>query len=162
MIKKLGVTKTLRVSFFIGIVANVLRLINPTHFVYNATLGCFSSFANIPMMCLMGVMTAMTIDYNEYQYGRRMVACSQSASSFGCKVGNGLGSSMVAWMLGLAGYLGTAQVELTPAVRQAIYGFSIYTPLVLFAVMFVISIRFDLEARLPGIRQEVAARKSKA
>ena len=65
----------------------------------------------------------------------------------------------MAWLLGLAGYLGTAQVELTPALRQAIYGFSIYLPLVLFAVMFVIAMRFDLESRLPGIRQEMAARK---
>ena len=161
MIKKLGVTKTLRVSFLIGVIANALRLINPTHFVYNTTLGCFSSFANIPMMCLMGVMTAMTIDYNEYQHGIRMVACSQSASSFGCKIGNGLGASMVAWLLGLAGYLGAAATELTPAVRQAIYGFSIYVPLALFVIMLVISLRFDLEARLPGIRQEIAARKSK-
>ena len=159
MVKKLGVTKTLRVSFLIGVVANLLRLINPTNFIYNTTLSCFSSFANIPMMCLLGVMSAMAVDYNEYKFGKRMIACSQSAASFGNKVGNGFGASIVAWLLGLAGYLGAAQVELTPALRQAIYGFSIYLPLVLFAVMFVIAMRFDLEAKLPGIHQEIAARK---
>ena len=45
------------------------------------------------MMCLVGVMTAMSIDYNEYKYGVRMVATSNSASSFGGKVGSGLGTS---------------------------------------------------------------------
>lgn len=162
MVKKLGVTKTLRVSFLIGVAANVLRLINPTDFIYNTTMSCFSSFANIPMMCLLGVLSAMAVDYNEYMYGKRMVACSQSAASFGNKVGNGFGASIVAWLLGLAGYLGTAQVELTPALRQAIYGFSIYLPLALFAVMFIIAMRFDLEARMPGIHKEIAARKQQA
>ena len=59
LIKTLGVTKSLRVSFVIGIVGNVLRMINPYNFVYNAVLGCFSTFANIPMMCLLGTITAM-------------------------------------------------------------------------------------------------------
>ena len=65
MSKRLGVTKTLRVSFFIGMVGTALRILNPTHFVYNTTLSCFASFANIPMMCLLGVLSAMAIDYND-------------------------------------------------------------------------------------------------
>ena len=95
MNKKLGVVKTLRVCFLLGMAANLLRVINPTHFWYNTILGCISSFANIPMMCLLGVTTAMAIDYNAFKYGNRMVACSQSATGFGGKVGNGLGASVV-------------------------------------------------------------------
>lgn len=50
MNKKLGVVKTLRVSFLLGMVANIVRLVNPTHFWFNTIMGCISSFANIPMM----------------------------------------------------------------------------------------------------------------
>lgn len=159
MIKKLGVTKTLKVSFFIGMAANILRLINPDNFVYNTVLGCFSSFANIPMMCLLGVLTAMAIDYNEYKFNNRMLASSQAASSFGNKVGNGLGSSLVAWCLALAAYDPNA-LSATFATRQAILTFNIYVPLILFAVMFILSIKFDLEKRLPAIHEELAKRKS--
>ena len=159
MIKKLGVTKTLRVSFFMGMAANILRLINPDNFVYNTVLGCFSSFANIPMMCLLGVLTAMAIDYNEYKFNNRMLASSQAAASFGNKVGNGLGSSLVAWCLALAAYDPNA-LTATFATRQAVLTFNIYVPILLFALMFILSIKFDLEKRLPGIHEELAKRKS--
>lgn len=136
MNKKLGVVKTLRVCFFMGTVATALRLLNPTHFWYNTILGCVGSFANIPMMCLLGVTTAMAIDYNAYKYGNRMVASSQSAVGFGGKVGNGLGVSVIGWCLAIAHYDATAAVA-TTATRQAIYAFNIYIPLLLFAVMLV-------------------------
>lgn len=158
MSKRLGVTKTFRVSFFIGMVGTALRILNPTHFVYNTTLSCFASFANIPMMCLLGVLSAMAIDYNEYKYGKKMVAISQSACSFGNKVGSGIGASMIGWCLGFAAYDGFAATA-TPAVIQAIYTFSIYIPLVLFIVMFVLAMRFDLEAKLPEYKKEIAARR---
>ncbi len=159
MNKKLGVVKTLRVSFFLGMVANVLRIINPTDFWYNTILGCVSSFANIPMMCLLGVTTAMAIDYNAYKYGNRMVACSQSANGFGGKVGNGFGASVVGWCLAIAHYDATMETA-TAATRQAIYAFNIYIPLLLFAVMFICALKFDLEAKLPGIKEELERRKA--
>ena len=158
LIKKLGVTKTLKVSFFIGMAANILRLINPENFVYNTVLGAFSTFSNIPMMCLLGVLTAMAIDYNEYKFNNRMLASSQAASSFGGKVGNGLGSSLVAWCLAIAAYDPDA-LTATFATRQAIFTFNIYIPFILFAVMFVLSIKFDLEKRLPGMHEELAKTK---
>lgn len=46
----------------------------------------------------------MSIDYNEYKYGVRMVAISNSASSFGGKVGSGLGTSIIGWFLAAVGY----------------------------------------------------------
>lgn len=159
MIKRLGVTKTLKVSFAIGMIATAVRIINPTHFAFNTAMGCFASFANIPMMCLLGVLTAMTIDFNEYRYGKKMVATSQSAASFGCKIGAGIGASLVGWCLAIAHYDGFAEVA-TPAVKQAIYAIGIYIPLVLFVVMFIMTLKFDLEEKLPAMREEMAKRKA--
>ncbi|MFG6363163.1 MFS transporter [Schaedlerella sp.] len=161
MIKKMGVTKTLRVSFFLGMAANVLRLLNPYHFWMNTILGCFGTFSNIPMMCLLGVLTAMSIDYNEYQFGQRMVARSQSAASFGCKVGTGVGASLVGWCLGIASYDPNA-AALTAGTKYAIFTFNIYIPIILFAVMFFVSLKFDLEKRMPEIHAKIAERKAAA
>lgn len=161
MIKKLGVTKTLKVSFAIGMVTTALRIFNPTNFAFNTTMGCFATFANIPMMCLLGVLTAMAIDFNEYKYGKKMVATSQSAVSFGCKIGSGIGASIVGWCLAIASYDGFAKLA-TPAVKQAIYTFGIYIPLLIFIVMFVITLKFDLEAKLPAYKEEIVRRKENA
>ncbi len=127
--------------------------------MFNAVLGCVNTFANIPMMCLLGVMMAMAIDYNEYKYGIRMVASSTSASSFGCKIANGIGASLVGWCLAIAGYDATLAVA-TTATKYAIFTFSIYVPLIMFVVMYVLICKFDLEAKLPGIKQEIEERKA--
>ncbi|RRD94033.1 MFS transporter [Clostridiales bacterium COT073_COT-073] len=158
MVKHLGVTKTLRVSFAVGAVCTIVRIVNPYSFAFNVGMGSFSTLANIPMMCLMGVMTAMSIDYNEYKYGKKMVASSQAASSFGGKVGGGIGGSVIGWCLALAAY-DPMMTAATAATKQAIFSFSIYIPAAMFAAMFIISMKFDLEKKLPQLREEIAKRK---
>ncbi len=54
--------------------------------------GLLGSFVQIPMMSLYGVLTSMTIDYNEWKYDKKLVAMSGGAIGFGSKVGNGLGA----------------------------------------------------------------------
>lgn len=157
LIKKLGVTKSIRVSFVIGIVGVALRILNPYNFTYNVVLSCFSTLANIPMMCLLGTITAMTIDYNEYKYGKRMVGSAQAANSFAQKVGNGMGVSMIGWSLAIAAYDPTAAAA-TPAVEQAIFTSNIYAPLVMFIIMFIVALKFDLEKKLPEYKAEIAKR----
>lgn len=103
MIKKLGVVGTLKFSFGIGIISNVLMILLHNNFTAYMVLGCFTTFATIPMMCLVGVMTTM-----------------------------------------------------------AIYGFSFIVPLIAFVVMYVLVSRFDLEKKLPQMREEVAKRKQEA
>ena len=160
MIKKLGVVKTLLVSFAMGAGANILLLFTKDIFICYALFGSITTFATIPMMCLVGVMTAMSIDYNEYKYGVRMVAISNSASSFGGKVGSGLGTSIIGWFLAAVGY-DAAQTVAPAATKMAIYGFAIVTPLVIFVIMFILVSKFDLEKTLPAMKEEIAKRKAR-
>ena len=159
MIKKLGVVKTLLVSFAMGAGANILLLFTKDIFFCYALFGSITTFATIPMMCLVGVMTSMSIDYNEYKYGVRMVATSNSASSFGGKVGSGLGTSIIGWLLAAVGY-DAAQTVAPAATKMAIYGFAIVTPLVIFVIMFILVSKFDLEKTLPAMKEEIAKRKA--
>lgn len=48
---------------------------------------------------------------------------------------------------------------LTGGVKQAIFTFNIYIPLLLFAVMFVLSLKFDLDKKIPQIHEELEKRK---
>lgn len=89
-----------------------------------------------------------------------MVATSNSASSFGGKLGNGLGTSVIGWLLAAAGY-DSALAVATQATKTAIYGFAIVIPFILFLVLFVLVSKFDLEKLLPGMKAEIAARKSR-
>ena len=159
MIKKLGVVKTLLLSFGLGIGANILLLFTRESFFCYALFGSITTFATIPVMCLTGVMTAMSIDYNEYKYGVKMVATSNSASGFGGKLGSGIGTSLIGWLLAAVGYDSTLAAA-TEATKTAIYGFAIVIPFVLFIFLCILVSKFDLEKLLPGMKAEAAARKS--
>lgn len=159
MTKKLGLRKTLLVAFAFGIVGNGIRCFAPDSFILCITVGLFSSFATIPMMCLGGTLTSMAMDYNDYKYGNKIVGMSASASSFGSKVASGLGASLVGWINGMTGFVGNMDV-VTPAVRYGIYTFSIYIPLAMLIGLFFMIRKFDLESRYGTMMQEVSARKA--
>lgn len=104
--------------------------------VYAAT-SLVASFIQIPLMCLYGVLTAMTVDYNEWKYGKKLVAMSGGAIGFGSKVGSGLGSVILSAFLAIGGYQASLE-SATASMRYSIYGFSNYLPLVVNLAMFLI------------------------
>ncbi|GFI15747.1 putative glycoside/cation symporter YagG [Lachnospiraceae bacterium] len=166
MMKRFGAVKSLKISFILGIAANALRIINPYNLTYNIVMGCVATFANIPMMCLGGVLGAMTVEYNEYKYGLKMIARSGSAIGFGQKVASGFGASLVGWCLAAVGYSEKTESARIAAgsmvsmgTRQAIFTFSIYIPLILYVIMLIAIMKFDLDGRIGEIREAIAKRK---
>lgn len=159
IISKLGTTRTVSVGCLGAAIAAAIRCFAPANFTMYVVTSLIGSFIQIPLMCLYGVLLAMAVDYNEWKYDKRLVAMSSGAIGFGNKVGSGVGSLLLSLFL----WLGSYDPDLTVAstsMRYAIYGFSNYLPIVINVVMFLIFTRFDLEAKLPKMREEVAARKA--
>lgn len=159
IIAKLGVTRTINIGLLGAAVTAAVRSLIPTNFTVYMVTGLLGSFIQIPLMCLYGVLLAMAVDYNEWKYDKTLVATASGAIGFGNKVGNGLGSLLLSLFLVLGSYDAALQAA-TPSMRIAIYGFSNYLPVVINLVMFFIFRKFDLEKKLPGMREEVAARKA--
>ena len=151
MNRRFGTAKTLQIGFGIGVAANVLLILFRNNFAAYCILGCISTFALIPLMCLGGVVSAMAIDYNEYKYGVKMIATSNSAAGFGSKIGSGIGASLIGWMLALAHYDSTLAVA-TQATKLAIYGFTFVVPVIMFSAMYLLISRFDLEKLFPEMK----------
>ena len=87
------------------------------------------------------------------------MATASGAIGFGSKVGNGLGSLLLSLFLVLGSYDASLSAA-TSSMRISIYGFSNYLPVVINLLMFFIFRKFDLEKKLPAMREEVAARKA--
>lgn len=159
IIAKLGVTKTIYVGLLGAAIPAAVRCFMPTNFMVYVVTGLIGSFVQIPLMCLYGVLLAMAVDYNEWKYDKTLVATSSGAIGFGSKVGGGLGSLLLSLFLVLGSYDATL-AEATTSMRYSIYGFSNYLPVVINLLMFFIFTKFDLEKKLPAMRQEVAERKA--
>lgn len=159
MTKKLGMAKTCKVSAIIGAAAMVIRAFTPYSIVTTVGCGLFSGFATIPMMCLTGPMVNNCVEYNDWKFGKRMVGMSNSASSFGAKIGSGIGGSLIGWLLALAGYDSLAATQ-PGSVNIAIFAFAIYIPLALFVIMAILFHNYDLEKHYMEIVTALKERKA--
>lgn len=155
---KLGMTKTCMVSCAMGAAACLVRVFTPYSLMTCIVGGAVTTFANIPLMCLFGAMVNNCVEYNDYKFGKRIVGMTNSANSFGSKIGSGIGASLIGWLLAAAGY--NAALEVQPAsVDTAIFAFGIYIPLALFVIMFILLLKNDLEKRYPEIVAELQKKK---
>ena len=158
MASKLGMTKTCMISCAMGAVACLVRVFTPYSLMTCVVGGAVTTFANIPLMCLFGAMVNNCVEYNDYKFGKRIVGMTNSANSFGMKIGSGIGASLIGWLLAAAGY--NAALAAQPAsVDTAIFTFGIYIPLALFVIMFILLLKNDLEKRYPEIVAELQKRK---
>lgn len=157
---KFGMTRTCELSCILGIAACVVRVFTPYSLITCLVGGAVTTFANIPLMCLFGAMVNNCVEYNDWKYGKRIVGMTNSASSFGGKIGSGIGGSLIGWLLAIGGY--SAALEVQPAsVNVAIIVFSIYIPLALFVIMLILLLKYKLEKVYPQIMAELQERKRK-
>lgn len=159
IIAGLGIKRTISIGLLGAAILAGIRCFIPTNFTVCVVTGLLGSFVQIPMMSLYDVLTSMTIDYNEWKYDKKLVAMSGGAIGFGSKVGNGLGAAILSAFLAIGAYDATLEVASTSMI-YSIYGFSNYLPVVINLVMFVIFLKFDLEEKLPKMREEIAARRA--
>ena len=159
MTKKWGIRKTLLICFVLGIAGSVVRVFFPSSLIVLLTAGMLPTFALIPMMCLQSPMNSLAVDYNDYLFDNKIIGMSASASSFGGKIASGIGGSLIGWILAAANYDPNV-TEVTTSVRYGIYTFSIYLPLAMLVVMFLLVYRFDIESKYADIMQVVHERKA--
>lgn len=159
MIKKFGLTRTTQIGLIIGIVSTGIRCFMPYSFIAALVFGSFSTFAMIPMMAVSGVLLANTIEYGEWQSGKRIVGMANSGSSFGQKIGMGIGTAMIGWILAFGHYDGTAAVQPGSAIAS-ILALTVYLPFALFVASFLLLRLYDLDKKYPQIVRELEARKS--
>lgn len=158
IIRKLGVKKTIQMATMTSAIAIAIRCFAPTNFILFVGTSLISSFVQIPMMCLYGVLLSMAVDYNEYVTGKKMVAVASGAIGLGNKVGGGLASIIISICLAVGAY-DASLTEATTSMRYAIYGLCNYIPIVMNLIVFLIISRFDLEEKLPDIQVELAERR---
>ena len=159
MTKKWGIRKTLLICFVLGIAGSVVRVFFPSSLIVLLTAGMLPTFALIPMMCLQSPMNSLAVDYNDYLFDNKIIGMSASASSFGGKIASGIGGSLIGWILAAANYDPNV-AEVTTPVRYGIYTFSIYLPLAMLVVMFLLVYRLDIESKYADIMQVVHERKA--
>ena len=102
-----------------------------------------------------------SIDYGEWKTGVRSDALVMSANSFGTKIGQGLGTASIAFMLDARGYDEMLEVQ-TQSCVNGIHWLATLLPLIIYAVLIVLMlVIYRYEKKMPAIRAELAERREK-
>ncbi len=155
--KRFGMAKTARIALVIGIVATLIRCVFPMDLWALLFVGPFVTLATIPLMAVSGPLVQNTVTYGEWKFGRRQVGMANAATSFGGKIGNGLGAALIGWVLALGGYDGAAASQ-TPAAVNAILATSIWIPGIFLVLCWLGLHWYDLESKFSDITKDLEER----
>lgn len=120
LVKKYGMYKVNLISFIANCVCSVGVLI----FSFSGSLPgimVFMCLKSLTMGPLMGSLSALVANIAHNNYLKNHVHTEGmmfSCSSIGIKLGSGLGTAMVGWLLSAAGYVGTAQTQTASALTM--------------------------------------------
>ena len=116
-------------------------------------------FGSVPLMLLFtavaalgqgpwqGDMNAVIASCSEYTYltqGKRVDGTMYSCTSFGVKVGGGIGTAITGWLLEISGYVGTAAVQPESALRMMSLMY-LWIPVVLEILIMLVLSRMNVE-----------------
>lgn len=136
-------------------------LLNPTSYPILYTAAIIKGFGNAALYGVMYGMLADTVEYNDWHSGIRAEGLVFSANSIGQKVGSGIGSAVLGWVLAAFGFVSSSAVQPESALN-GIRTIFLYVPLVVFAIMFIVLMSYKLDKEYDGIITDLSSRKQKA
>lgn len=151
---KLGTTKIMRICFALGVIGIAIRTVGGTN---TATLMIGSLAATvsvIPISVMINVYLIDCMDYGEWVNGKRVEGLIASTANFASKLGGAVASGAIA-LLAFAGYDGLMEVQPDSAIT-AIGGMFNILPLVLYIIMFVLSMVYKMDSLRPQMMADLA------
>lgn len=156
LVKKLKNIRILNVGCFVlNVIVRAIYLI----FVMqnNATVAVWM-YGLVSLTCctLGGTFNALVSEASEYTYlktGKRMDGSMYSCTSFGMKVGNGLGSALSGWLLAASHYDATAAVQSASCTNMLSFMFA-GIPLIITVIIVVLYYKLDVEKVNQKLKQE--------
>ncbi|MHC5375152.1 glycoside-pentoside-hexuronide (GPH):cation symporter [Enterococcus sp. LJL120] len=122
-------------------------------------IGSFiSNFGNGFLMGLLYSMIADCVDYGQWKNGVRSQGLISSLSTFGEKLGTGLGGALASLILAIGGYV-AGSVQQTGQALTAISTTYVIAPLIMTALCCIIMTFYNLDKKYPQIIEELKTYK---
>lgn len=153
-IKKLGKRNVLSIGLVFSVIGTLVLAFSNGIIAVVIISSIIRGLANACIGATMWAMVSDTIDYGEWKTGYRTEGLINSACSFGFKIGSGLGSAMLGWILAWGGYTGDAVAQSASAVFSIELCF-IWIPIIAYVVSLIIMKFYNLDKEFDGIIKDL-------
>lgn len=157
IIRKIGKQKIAVGGVAISFIGYAMVLVNPTSYMILYTAAVVKGVGNAALSGVMYGMLADTVEYNDWKSGIRAEGLVFSANSIGQKIGSGIGSAVLMWVLEAFGFISSSTVQSESAIN-GIRVIFLYVPLAVFAIMFIILLFYKLDREYDGIIADLQKR----
>ncbi|APH18208.1 MFS transporter [Clostridium botulinum] len=158
LIKKYGKRNTAILGSIIFILGSLFALIDLTSvkLIYISII--VKGTGNALISATIFALLADTIEYGEWKTNVRTEGLVYSAGNFGLKIGIGLGTAIVGWLLAFSNYNGSSKVQTDTAIN-AINILFIWLPMILSGVQIILLKFYKLDKIYPNIISDLKKRK---
>lgn len=157
-VKRLGKRNSMGLGLIIQSIGTVLLVVMGGSVVGIYASSIIRGIGGAFFGAVIWAMVSDTVDYGEWKTGLRMEGLTNSACSFGYKVGNGLGSALLGVVLSMGGYVGTSVTQSAQAVTSIHMVFWVL-PIILNVLILVILYFYRLDDEFEGIIKDLRERE---
>lgn len=149
-IKRYGKRNTALLGTVLLMISAAVKIIIPTSAILFLIGSMIYGVAKGLFVATIYSMINDTVDYGEWKTGKRIGGLVNSGASFGMKVGTGIGTALIGWLLAFGGYVPNAAQQSVLTI-QMIYTLNIYIPFILGVCCFILLLAYKLDKIYPQI-----------
>ncbi len=158
ILKKLSYSKVVIVGSVLGVVGNVIKGFAGANMGMIVLGNLLSVFAALPLNFYAMAMAISCMDYSEWKTGERVEGVFSAMNGFAMKVGAGLSSVVIGFVMGNSGFDGALEVQSATATK-AIVGLYSWLPAALFLIIIILMGVYKLDKMMPQISKELEERR---
>lgn len=156
--KKFGKRNVALVGSIISLVGQAAMLISPRSFSWLIVCNVIKGVGQAALTGTLFAMVADTIEYGQWKTGKRVEGMLYSSTTFGAKIGAGVGMAIALAILGSAGYDGMAAVQ-TETALSAIEKLYLLAPLVFLIATPILYWFYKLDKIYPQVMKDLEERE---
>ena len=158
---KYGKWKVMMVGWFLMTIGSLLLVLATSQIFFLYIGSIIRGLGGSLISACLFTIIADAVEYGEWKTGVRQAGLTNSATSFGMKVGTGLGTAVVGWGLAFGNYDGslTGQSAYTLQTETLVF---VGVPTICFAIAIVAMIFTNIDKIYPKIIKDLEARKAQS
>lgn len=156
--KKFGKRNVALVGSSISLLGQILMLISPESATWLIVCSLVKGVGTAALSGTLFAMVADTIEYGHWKTGKRVEGMLYSSTTFGAKIGAGVGGAIALGVIGAAGYNGLAAVQVESAVT-AIKNMYLIVPIPFLILIPVFYIFYKLDKIYPTVMADLQKRE---
>lgn len=160
LIKKYGKRNIGLIGSIISLIAHLMIFLNATNAAWLIVCSLFKGVGQAALTGTIFAMVADTIEYGQWKTGKRVEGMLYSSTTFGAKVGAGIGGAAALAIIGAAGYDGLAAVQSASALA-AIKQVYLVIPIPFLVLVPVFYALYKLDKIYPTVMKELEQRENK-